>query len=111
MRKIKYQIERFKCFVMNNLNVINYALGGITILMAMVTKNIPQAILGAMLMISPVMFMLIEVIRDLQPEEKPTKPQLKPSKPKEPTPEEIKYSKILANIDAYDGSGKGQVKP
>jgi hypothetical protein len=40
----------------------------------------------------------------------PPKPMFKP-KEKEPTPEEIKYSKILANIDAYDGSGKGQVKP
>jgi hypothetical protein len=110
MKKTKYQIERFKCFVMNNLNAINYALGGIIILMAMVTKNTPQAILGATLMMSPVMFMLIEAIRDLQPEEKPIKPQFKPSKPKEPTPEEIKYSKILANIDAYEGSGKGQSK-
>jgi hypothetical protein len=38
----------------------------------------------------------------------PLKPIFKP-KPK-PTEEEIKYSKILANIDAYNGSGKGQTK-
>jgi hypothetical protein len=37
------------------------------------------------------------------------KPIFKP-KPKEPTPEEIKYSKILANIDAYDGTSRNQVK-
>lgn len=42
----------------------------------------------------------------------PPKPVLKPlfkAKPK-PTEEEIRYEKILANIDAYDGSGKGQTK-
>jgi hypothetical protein len=52
----------------------------------------------------------IDGIRTSQGAETPPKEKFKPSKPKEPTPEEIKYSKILANIDAYDGSGKGQTK-
>jgi uncharacterized membrane protein len=57
----------------------------------------------------------IAIIKNNHPKERVAeiiKPMIKHKyKPKEPTPDEIKYSKILANIDAYDGSGKGQVKP
>jgi hypothetical protein len=52
----------------------------------------------------------IDGIRTPQGTETPPKEKFKPSKPKEPTPEEIKYSKILDNIESYNGSGKGQVK-
>lgn len=47
-------------------------------------------------------------IEEQQPIKTPAKPPFK-AKPK-PTDDELKYEKILANIDAYDGSGKGQCK-
>lgn len=43
-----------------------------------------------------------------EPIKTPPKPLFKPKK--KPSEEEIKLQKVLDNIDAYDGSGKGQVK-
>jgi hypothetical protein len=54
---------------------------------------------------------LIQIERKIKPNDEPPKPLFKfKDKPKEPTPEEIRYSKILDNIESYGGSGKGQVK-
>lgn len=71
-------------------------------------------ILYALLIIQSAFLILIglQILAVNRSVETPPKPVLKPlfkTKPK-PTEEEIRYEKILANIDAYDGSGKGQCK-
>lgn len=45
---------------------------------------------------------------DPQPVKTPSKPLFKAKS--KPTDEEIKFQKLMTNIDNYTGSGKGQVK-
>ena len=47
--------------------------------------------------------------RTSEPEKPPSKPLFKPKEPK-PTAEETREKTIMENLEAYDGTGKGQVK-
>lgn len=107
---MKYQLQRFKCWIINNTIPILYAIGAVEIMWAYIRDSITLSIMGAMFIFTGLTFLLYEGIDALRPEEKPVKTKITAPKPHEPTDEELKYEKILANIDNYNGTPERQVK-
>lgn len=72
------------------------------------------ALIGAgLVLLGVVITLMFQIISDLKTEE--PQPIKTPSKPlfkakSKPTEEEIRFQKLMTNIDNYTGSGKGQVK-
>lgn len=107
---MKYQLQRFGCWFINNTIPILYAIGAIEIMWAYVRDSIPLSVMGAMFILTSLTFFIYEGIEALRPEEKPIKPKITASKPIKETEEQRRQRILDENVENYDGTGKGQIK-